>query len=283
MNDPLSPLTVPPPRYLLESDSSDEEGQGSYLASRLKTASASVPSFSIQWADAESSFDTVVVSTGQAGKYIARKAGASSPCLTMLMDSEVMGHGYRCAQDLIIVLDDEIDEAQPAVWEGANALLGVQANKWIIAAAYLPSIYITDESESPYKFHPIRYLHIRGPDPQLDKSGARRLSPPNFVTGLPASISSIASHPSSPLPLSSPVTTLLLPLPLSSIPSDHFNASIAAISSSLGKSLTSHAKASGSRWTEEHDEQFSAPGMGGKRKWRDNKQAAREDISVMYM
>lgn len=78
MNDPISPLTAKPPRYLLESDSSDEEGQGAYASSSRTKPPVAQPTISWDPSDGDAhgqEVDEVVIGVGQAGKYIAKKAG----------------------------------------------------------------------------------------------------------------------------------------------------------------------------------------------------------------
>lgn len=88
MNDPTSSFNLPPPRYLLESDSSDEEGQGDYSgaprANPLAGTSGSPASKPLRLADVRcqglqspgnAGYAEVVVAVGQAGRYALRKLG----------------------------------------------------------------------------------------------------------------------------------------------------------------------------------------------------------------
>ena len=118
MNDPLSPFNVPPPRYLLESDSSDEEGQGIYGAGSSKPRRPAVsPSITVEHAVQADSGEAgevreVVLGVGQAGKYLLRKFLASSgtPALVVRLDSTVVGRGYKVGGALVLSVDAKLED-----------------------------------------------------------------------------------------------------------------------------------------------------------------------------
>lgn len=141
MNDPLFASQAPPPRYLLESDSSDEEGQGEYPY-RTPTSSSSrsriaapepEPIIEISWESGEktvSEASNVLIGIGQSGRYIARKLGRSKEkaALRIGRGAEQVGKGWILQKSLLV----QIEEADGgAAWAIANALLShIQADKW---------------------------------------------------------------------------------------------------------------------------------------------------------
>ena len=138
MNDPLSPLTVPPPRYLLESDSSDEEGQGSYSYSRRdrKSKITQPLGVALQWLDGTSGpFDTVLLGVGQVGSYLGRKLALSSKdsgagmTLGITLGDVQMCRGWKFGGDLFIGVED-MEGTSAGVWEVARALSGIKASRW---------------------------------------------------------------------------------------------------------------------------------------------------------
>jgi hypothetical protein len=81
MEDPLSAVHDRPHRYLLDSDSEDEEGQGLYSPSasgpsRISKLHISSPPSAQVSISSNGPFEEVVLGIGQAGKYICRKFGA---------------------------------------------------------------------------------------------------------------------------------------------------------------------------------------------------------------
>ena len=134
MNDPLSPLTVPPPRYLLESDSSDEEGQGSYLTSpSRRTQNIETPRVTHNWTSPSADiFDAVILGTGQPGRYLTRRYGLDSrpSDLEVSLSGLPIGRGWKVEKDLVVALQDELDQPSSSVWECAKSLMGMQAKKW---------------------------------------------------------------------------------------------------------------------------------------------------------
>ena len=179
-----------------------------------------------------------------------------------------------------------------------------------IASSYLPAIYIPSLSEkADGSLMPIRYIQLHASSTtDLDEAGLKPFSSPNFITGLAAAIGSEVSvsdnifsepvsrstsvvgrpltldqavHPSSAVGPSTPMTILQLPLPLSSISNKSVSSAMAILSPHLGDQLTSQTKSPTARWTEDDDEPFSAPGMGGNK--RTSGAALKEDISGMYM
>ena len=142
MNDPLSSLTVPPPRYLLESDSSDEEGQGLYSSSSTRPRkSPPVPSVSIQWEDASaqgsstSNAGEILVGVGQAGRYLTRKTGlrGKRPELRVEVSEggkkRTVGEGWRLGSEWLLAVREEW--SHQVVWKVAEALMSsMKARRW---------------------------------------------------------------------------------------------------------------------------------------------------------
>lgn len=139
MNDPTSSISAPPPRYLLESDSSDEEGQGAYGASsssslrqtdRFPPSSTSVR---IQWIGnaKDANATACVLGIGQAGRYILRKAGTgrSRDDVKIILGDAEIGKGWMVGQTLLLVIND--DMSGETAWEISKALIQeIQVEKW---------------------------------------------------------------------------------------------------------------------------------------------------------
>lgn len=121
MEDPLSSLHDRPHRYLLESDSSDEEGQGLYggigpesasgpsTKPKIRTTSSDTVVITIngdegRWATATE----ILVGLGQAGRFLSRKFGLKgTPDVEVKMGSVVVGSGWTLGTRLVLALDDQ--------------------------------------------------------------------------------------------------------------------------------------------------------------------------------
>lgn len=131
MEDPLSAVHDRPHRYLLDSDSEDEEGQGIYSPStsgpsrisKLHISSSSPAKVSIS---NSGSYEEVVIGIGQAGKYLCRKFGMDSS-VKVKVGEEVVGTGGDNGGRLILALNDELVEDLHSL---AGALIGVQTKSW---------------------------------------------------------------------------------------------------------------------------------------------------------
>lgn len=126
MNDPTTSLNAPPPRYLLESDSEDEEGQGIYPGSgpsrpRIRVTRQPV---AVHWDGQKKSYDNVVIGVGQTGKYLLRKTGAQEDKMRIQRGGEVLGQGFEIGSGLLLhvmeVENDGIWEIAKAISEGAG-------------------------------------------------------------------------------------------------------------------------------------------------------------------
>ena len=144
-----------------------------------------------------------------------------------------------------------------------------------VLSTYLPSMYIPSANERPVE-GAIRYLSTNSSTPL--SSLVPKLSSPNYATGLSAALATLATHPASARLLN----LLTLPLPLSSIPKSDINAVLSSVAPSLTSRLENSAKSASSRWDETHDEPFSGPGMGHRKKTTKH-ELAKEDFSGMYM
>lgn len=132
MIDPLSPLTAPPPRYLLESDSSDEEGQGVYgghHASRTSPAPGPRVQVLPLGDDPLPAVDSVVVGVGQAGKYLLRRAGARQAVLEVELDGHRLGAAFVVPGGLFIGLHDA-DKGDAAFSVVQELTTLVKAKNW---------------------------------------------------------------------------------------------------------------------------------------------------------
>ena len=139
MNDPVASISAPPPRYLLESDSSDEEGQGYYAgaaggpSSRPKIRQTTSADISIEGIPASRSYDCVVVGTSQAGRYIAKKAGKGheDPTIKVKSSNGLLGRGWELNyKEVLLALDDVENED---VWTVSKALLEkIKASSWYV-------------------------------------------------------------------------------------------------------------------------------------------------------
>lgn len=231
MNDPLSPLTSQPPRYLLESDSSDEEGQGQYplaeSSSRKSKVTPKIPVVDIRYPRSQGKDEeegkekeVVIIGVGQAGRYLARRAGITGNTeveLEISVDGLVIGRGYGTDEGMLVVVEDEGVEGLFEVSE--MMLKSIKAKAWfvfglcfllifgcvhvklterdfrLVVTTYLPSMYIPDfSSENPQSYDdaPIRYLSSEptaNGAPSAD--GGAVYESPNYVTGLPAALLSL--------------------------------------------------------------------------------------------
>ncbi|WVR00220.1 hypothetical protein IAU59_007362 [Kwoniella sp. CBS 9459] len=305
MNDPLSPLVAPPPRYLLESDSSDEEGQGEYphlehgsSRPRPKVRTRRHITLDVNARSGEGSAgedEEVFVGLGQVGRYLSKITGTTSAGSRgsssgsqsdvygqIKVDDDVIGRIMIIGNDTgsgsgsKLVSLEESDLSGEEVWEVVKLLKEkIRAKNWSVLTSYVPSMYIPSPSESTvsgtqHTEPPIRVFPSSSSSSEIERSGLSgqvtySFDAPNYLTGVAAAFVSLSTHPSSSFP--SP-RTLILPLPLSSIPITTLAEALP--SSVLGetlKGIASQARGkssslASSRWTEDDDEPFSAYGMG---------------------
>ncbi|WVR07745.1 hypothetical protein IAU60_004788 [Kwoniella sp. DSM 27419] len=286
MNDPLSPLTAPPPRYLLESDSSDEEGQGTYPGSGPSSSRPKIRQAQTidDPAVAGGAVSHVVLGIGQAGRYLLKHVQAQTPATgeAIKVDGSEVG-SIRTVGGIRLVIIEENGLKGETVWDLASALTeAVQAEQWTIITSYVPAMYIPSTSELSQRgsraSSNIR-VFSSGPASTSVPNDAASFDPPNYLTGLAAALVSLAAHPSAEV---APPQTILLPLPLSSVPIAYLT-SILQPSGNLADLVASLVTPSlggkrSSRWTEDDDEPYSAPGMGRK-----SHHAGLGEVSSMYM
>ena len=126
--DPAQSINAPPPRYLLESDSSDEEGQGIYPSTAAPGPSSStrqksitskgISTASIQYktpaAEVSDEVD-LLLGVGQAGRYLLKFAGGvqeEPATFDVVYGGVSVGKGYyhsaslSLSKNLVIVVDD---------------------------------------------------------------------------------------------------------------------------------------------------------------------------------
>ncbi|WWD03534.1 hypothetical protein V865_001587 [Kwoniella europaea PYCC6329] len=273
MNDPLSPLTVPPPRYLLESDSSDEEGQGSYPATApgpsTKPKIRINDGIQVDITGLKDEVDEVVVGLGQAGRYIL-KGVQGEKIGGIKIGSKNVGGVTKVGKNTVVSIE-EGELGGDECWEVVKSLVGkVKAKKWTIVTSYVPSMYIPPPSERGERLDnsPIRILSCD----ILAVEGTKCFDSPNYLTGIAGGLVSLASHPTSSI---AQPNTILLPLPLSSLPSSQIHSTLKLISPGISDTFGQSNK----RWTQDDDEPYSAPGMGRVRGLRKGV----GEVSSMYM
>jgi hypothetical protein len=138
MNDPSSAFNAPPPRYLLESDSSDEEGQGGYPGGstshggRQGKASTKAHSVRVVGSTVQRAVPEAVVGVGQAGRYLFRKLGlthsAQEAQATVELDGGKCGTIAYVNGAALICLEEQDGEEAWAVGKGLGDT--VRAEKW---------------------------------------------------------------------------------------------------------------------------------------------------------
>ncbi|WVN84993.1 uncharacterized protein L203_100130 [Cryptococcus depauperatus CBS 7841] len=266
MNDPLFSLAAPPPRYRLESDSSDEEGEGIYpggcLAGEEKVRRRSrIVSVRL---DAGGGRHQVVVGVGQAGRYLVKHMRRVDRVGDVTVDGREVGWVYRLGaagavdECLVVWVDvDGLDHG--SVWRVAEEMVRVvQPGSLTMVTAYPPSMVIT--SDEVRGEPPIRYLSAR-----RSVSGVAAWEAPNVVSGLAGALMSLSVRAVECRTVSA--ATLLLPLPLSSLSWSSVVKALSAVDPGLADGLAADGLAalagpSVGRWTENDDERYSAPGMG---------------------
>jgi hypothetical protein len=133
MNDPLSSLHAPPPRYLLESDSSDEEGQGAYpeTSRRPPRPTASLnPSIELNLNFSE--VKCAVVGVGQAGLYLIRKAGAHRAVGDITTERGLVGRLYAMDEGVMVFMEE--GESNEGISEVAVTLMNsLKARSWYVS------------------------------------------------------------------------------------------------------------------------------------------------------
>ncbi|WOO82015.1 uncharacterized protein LOC62_04G005518 [Vanrija pseudolonga] len=283
MLDPISSLKAPPPRYLLESDSSDEEGQGAYPASAAPTqrrAAPPAPVVSVSPLPGASASElplkasSAVVAIGQAGAYLLRRASSARPLLSVTLDSARAGTVFALDGGSALLALNELDSGD-AAYAVVEAVLGVvAAESWTLVSSYVPAMYIPSAGEPRALDPPVRYLSSSSAV-SLSSPALRTYDAPNYVTGVAGAFLSASAHPASPFH-GKAATLLLLPLPLSTL-------APSAVSSALAAAAPVAAKALGrsAHWTEVDDEPFVGLGMGARRPHQEA--PAGDDLSGMYM
>ena len=138
MNDPSSAFNAPPPRYLLESDSSDEEGQGGYPGAsgsngRLSGKRAAPPAELARveaWTSGRAVAE-VIIGVGQAGRFSQRKFGltGTNGARIMLGENKV---GEVIEKGGVAVISVEEQDGEQA-WGLVRGLIEVvRADKWYV-------------------------------------------------------------------------------------------------------------------------------------------------------
>ena len=133
MEDPLSAVHDRPHRYLLDSDSEDEEGQGIYSPStsgpsRLSNLHITSPASAPVTISSPGPFEEVILGIGQAGKYLSRKFGADGK-VEVKVGEEVVGTGGVVGGRLVLGVDDEQVEDLHSL---ATSLLNVKTKYWYV-------------------------------------------------------------------------------------------------------------------------------------------------------
>jgi hypothetical protein len=144
MEDPLSAVHDRPHRYLLDSDSEDEEGQGLYSPSasgpsRISKLHISSPPPAQVLISSNGPYEEVVLGIGQAGKYLSRKFGKDGKVVVKVGD-EVVGSGGAVGGRLVLAINDELVEDLHSL---AASLLKVETKSWYVTYEYI--VIETDE------------------------------------------------------------------------------------------------------------------------------------------
>jgi hypothetical protein len=144
MEDPLSAVHDRPHRYLLDSDSEDEEGQGLYSPSasgpsRISKLHISSPPSAQVSISSNGPFEEVILGIGQAGKYLSRKFGTDGKVVVKVGD-EVVGSGGALGGRLVLAINDEMVED---LYSLATSLLNVETKSWYVP--YQRKVMDTDE------------------------------------------------------------------------------------------------------------------------------------------
>jgi len=134
MDDPTISLNAPPPRYLLESDSEDEEGQGVYGSSGSGPSRPKIrlpkETVSVQWTDSKEDYSHIILGVGQAGAWIRRKVGNGEGVLKVQRGEEALGMGTQVEGVLVVDVKDVDNES---VWDVAESLRGsINARQWYV-------------------------------------------------------------------------------------------------------------------------------------------------------
>jgi hypothetical protein len=129
MNDPVASYNAPPPRYLLESDSEDEEGQGIYGAVERKPTIRLEPrQVTVSGQSTAQNHDVAIVAIGQAGKYLKRKLGMGQRTMSVHIGDEQVGRGTAIGPSSFWHTE-EIGNAD--VWPVAEAMMrNVRTKSW---------------------------------------------------------------------------------------------------------------------------------------------------------
>ncbi|KLT45795.1 hypothetical protein CC85DRAFT_282425 [Cutaneotrichosporon oleaginosum] len=192
MYDPTSPLTAPPSRYRIESDSSDEEGEGAYPSSTRPSRPS--PSAAVQIVllpidpanpNPLSATGAAVIGIGQAGKFLLRLV-SGRPIFRVEVGNRPAGMGIAVDGGVVVALQDGPAEAAAnIVTEVATTL---KASSWTLFSSYVPSMYIPQPGEEVPADPPVRVLS------SMDVTGVG-YDAPNYVTGLAGAFLSQVSAP----------------------------------------------------------------------------------------
>lgn len=111
MEDPLSALHDRPHRYLLDSDSEDDETlAGPSRISKIQISTPSPPQITITGLQsaAEGPYEEVIIGVGQAGKYLTRKLGVKPEVQVKFAEGgEVVGSGGVMGGRLVLQVDED--------------------------------------------------------------------------------------------------------------------------------------------------------------------------------
>lgn len=134
MNDPSAAFNAPPPRYLLESDSSDEEGQGGYAgeAERRHKSRAQSPTPAARIIGFSSkAFSEAIIGVGQAGRYMYRKFGLpTTGGAEIQIGDRVIGRATEVGGAVVVCVEELDGEEAWAAVKGLSE--SVQAGRWYV-------------------------------------------------------------------------------------------------------------------------------------------------------
>lgn len=137
MEDPLSAVHDRPHRYLLESDSSDEEGQGLYTVtesgpSKSKSTLKPLTSSDIEISGPWEAYDEVILGVGQAGRYLIKSFGVvGKGDVQIKAGGTVLGSGWAAGKRLLLSVDEGgMEESLHSI---AQALIDKAGQKsWLV-------------------------------------------------------------------------------------------------------------------------------------------------------
>jgi hypothetical protein len=134
MEDPLSALHDRPHRYLLDSDSEDDETlAGPSRISKIQISTPSPPQITITGLQSAAAgpYEEVIVGVGQAGKYLARKLAVKPEVEVKLAEGgEVVGSGGMVGGRLVLQVDEDTIGSVGLDAAGSSLIKNIKTRSW---------------------------------------------------------------------------------------------------------------------------------------------------------